>query len=264
MTSFSEVRRKSIDGLIVTSHDFQNIAKHVFSEYDDSQQSFHGHADFSIELEREDGVRLKGASLSLLNEGATILEKRIIRAAIYFRDFSSGRKISISLNHEGFAYTSRSYLEVEGKDRSWVNGQLAILDGIISGIQTQSHIVKRYKWFFAIFLGIPIGYPYLDLLGLYTYFDSFIGGNENEPILSENGDNHSQRLLIAMLSLLIGFLPAYVIMGTIQSALWPSIEIQIGPPHRFKEKRRRTVAAWLISLIIIPVLLAVFLRIFLG
>lgn len=249
MPDFSESRNLPIDGFIINIRNLQSIASYIFSEYEKHSGFNNNSRQFSITLEREDGVILKSVSPSILNEGAVTSESRIISVYVQYRDYMIEQSISISLRHQGSIFSLPSHIDVEGKDRSWVNGQISVLAGIIRGFESQNNVVKRFRVLLSLLLGVPIGFGWVDavmqLFGNSIWNDS---GEVNQIFV----ENPTLRLLVIICtSAIVGFIPSYILLRELQRKLWPSVEIQVGPEHHFSEKRNRRRASW-IAFVLIP------------
>lgn len=250
--STRETRLLQISDRVVQIDNLRAIANHIYREYEKSFAQENSNCSFSILLTREDKVELNSSSPSIIDENVITSESRTESVGIRYNDYMTDQSIHLSLEHGDIFTRFHNMIEIVGEDREWVNGQLRVIEDIINGFEPQNKFFKKFSLPLTFMLSFPFGYLVVWLILFFILIDPKDSVESSSHLVSALKENQILQITYAGFAMAIcGWIPASSIVNAMKK-LWPSIELQIGPPHGFHKKRRRRNVITTISVILIP------------
>jgi hypothetical protein len=247
------ISRENVIKLIDYFFNTYNVLK---SEYKKFTLSFHTYDNEVYEIE----------NTKPLIEDSVIDIKRIHSIKVSLIDYRNEKEILLNLTQGDDKWSNN--LTLESKDEEWVNNQKIKLEDLIKTWTPQGNYYSKYKDYLLSFLSICVGLIIIRIMA-----NTGSAGNENE--VAEQGKfllfidkmidlvPFTKYILLMLLSWIVGIFPVFFLMwfkiDTYLTSLWPPIEFDFGPEHYKYSKRKRKAIGLIITLIVIPILLNVFL-----
>lgn len=214
-------------------------------------------ASIEFQINCFDLSSFRSADINIFSEASPINNRRVQSVEVTFT-FKELKKIHFRLSHGSYDDDIQTnYFEISGVDNLWVNGITGRFNETLHTIRDQDAFLKKNKkltMITSLILGTISFIILIDFLNK--------GTNGYVPILSRflkyKGFEDSIDMVIA--ASFFGGLIGAIIGGKTNErvdALWPSIELQIGPEHTFTEKKRRQFYFLIASLIVIPLTLTI-------
>jgi hypothetical protein len=201
-----------------------------------------------------DGSSFESNGIELFSDNSIVTKKSISSISLIFSYYPTDSKIEISLEHA--ASQNWNFVCIRGTDSKWVNGTIKEIEETIESFAPQTSFILRHKRWVKIVLALGIGQIFIYLLRFlllassdptptspsrfWNRVDIFI---HNYPFI--------KYIIKYLFIYILGYSPALVVYDKIQ-ALWPSVELQIGPEHSFVEQQRRQAFMSVVVLGIIP------------
>lgn len=255
-----ETRRLDINWRVFSKFDIRRLAQILESAFQVAKKAKH-HSSLSFHLYCQGGISYESDSVSILEDEGPLDIKRTISIQMTFYDYEEERRIDVSLR-EG---NHNSDLSVRGTDKNWVQGNFTSLLETIESVQPQDTFFLRHKGIIYHVISLGVGsLIYLILEFLITRFiepiknpSEFVMGIRN--FLATNLWAYFLIQIFDRWLMGLGF--AYFIRESLIK-LWPEIEFDFGPDHMNKQKIRKQRIKSVVSLVIIPLLIDFFLRIY--
>lgn len=190
-------------------------------------------------LEAKDDSAFESSSSSIFGESSLIEKKAIHRINMRFYSSNLSKNIEIQLLHTE-NQDKENYIIVSGDNPIWVSGVLAKFAELLETSQPQPRVQSLLSTSMLVLLII------LNIL----YF------RITWPFVDPNVKNDFLRLLYALGFPLASILYNSYCEGYIKK-IFPSVELQTGPEHMQIPKQKRIKLAYIFSVIIIPIILAI-------
>jgi hypothetical protein len=210
---------------------------------------------FNVEITSSDNSRYSGPLEDIMDKGGILENKKITEISLYFAEPVFNSSILIRIRHSEY---DSSYVVIEGKDRTWVNGTTRIFEDFLSDCKNQPKIVKKLQWLIILFSIIFFNLLLLNLIELIVNKILIISRSKIDHF-SIYGDWNA--ILFFLGISLITMFPSISIYQWIEE-LWPKIEIQTGKDFQNIEKVKRKKLWVILSIIIIPSIISFLFRIF--
>lgn len=208
-----------------------------------------------------DDTAFESETLDILDD--TVVEiKRPVKVEFEFWCYEQNRRISLSITHGQGDYGNE--LRITADDPAWLNDNFSRLTDLINGAQPQSSWLTTLQWIFYILITIGIG-SFINnfIVILLSSLEPSQFSQSNQEILEKFKYafiiDRTWANWLAYFSL--GWLMALPITGWLISA-WPNIELDFGLDHLKTEKKKRTRITFVVTLIVLPVVLSIFIDFF--
>lgn len=255
-------RSGPIKNKVFTMQDLSRIAKliigfkeQISSEIKDERDAKQTRLICIIEC--DDNTTIENDDFNVFIEDEMNGFSRVVSIDIKLRNHRSDHYIWLALDSE----KGYGKLTVESKDRDWADAKYTQLMHAIELVKKQENWYTRNQRLIFHLASISLGIiPYFVVLSIAGLFISPIE-NPNEKVLAVKTFFSENSWVIYILTLLawwsLGNLWAILLTRWV-SKLWPSIEFDFGPEHLNLTKARRTRLGLASTLVIIPLLLAIF------
>jgi hypothetical protein len=235
MEEITQTRIYRISSRIITTDDLNKLASEIFTNKTQNPTG-----TFEIELQADDESTYSGRDLTLF-ASQNLSTKYFTKVMIKYRCYKVhilNQSVSLNLNHGDSKSDNR--ILVEGIDSNWVNGHIRRLSEIVESFSPQNEFVSKYSLPIAILITFVCALP--------------IAQTFNFLLKKSLGDILYEPSLVPPLftGIFVGSIIASAVVFRLKG-LWPSIEFQIGPAHRFQQKRRRQAVIWFLTTIILPI-----------
>lgn len=238
-----ETRRFKILGRRVTLHNVLTVAKIL--ERQRATDSSDKYAETSFSARCTDDSAFRSQSSALFEASSTLSKKAVERIELEYRN-SAKTRISVDLAHGNSS--SQNEILISGTDGIWVNGMLNELSETFESFSPQSNFIRRFRGpimtVLAIGTGAAISWMLAHIIELVYTFPS-----GPPPAWAVNVSAILEHIPLGFYLLnyafywMTGLIPADLLYAKLE-ALWPSVELQIGPEHKQIERsRRKTIAA---------------------
>lgn len=261
MTKILETRMLQFDNKIISTKDAIFLAKILLDAYEKDQEKSGKSLTFSVVS--DDGASFQSKEVELFSDDSIIHTRRIVEIKMKFFNIYNNNSISVYIEH-----ASKVRVFVEGDDSVWVGGYTSKLNDAFNSMKPQVNLFKKHE----VWLNIVLLLAYSMLV---LYFLNLIDVWFPSKVESSTADNSLLMRVIYKMSemhIFIRYVAKYLlvmILGTMMGGfifipwmnykldkLWPSIEIQIGPEHKFVEKHRRTILYAIVLTCIVPILIS--------
>ena len=255
-----ETRRLNINWRVFSKSDIRRLAQVLDVALRAAKEQKH-HSSLSFQLYCKGGISYESDSASILDDDGPLDIKRTIAIQMTFYDYEMGGYIDVSLREGNYD----NDLSVRGAEKNWVQGTFTNLQEIIESIRPQDNFILRNRGI--VFHVISIGVGSLIFQIVYSLMSRIIEPIQNPSDFIIELRNFFKTNLWAYYIFEIfarwgnGLVLALYIREWL-IRLWPKIEFDFGPDHMNKLKVRRQRIWSVASLVIIPVLIDIFLRIF--
>ena len=248
MAEIRESRYSKIENRIVTREGVFKLASLVHQEYLSAKQGTK-HCSVSYMVTCSDNSSFESEDPSIFDKESFLISKKVETIEITYHQYETNSYINISLRH-GSDYGNS--ITVRGTDSTWVNGITKKLEEAVDSFQPQNTFVKKHKWMFNVIFGLSLGAIFIWIIMIIPSDPP-----KDQPpawvmVLRSLFERFPPLRLIFkyLLGLPVGIFPASLLTEKL-IALWPSIEIQVGPDHTLLEKKRRK---WILNVVIMGVL----------
>lgn len=256
-------RKLTIKDRVIALENLQRLASIIGDQqHEASEAGAHSSASFAIGF--ADETRIEVDNPSVLSDDILSRPARPVRVDFEFYNYEKGRRINLELRHGSRPWDSS--MRIDGEDRAWVDAQFFSLKEVVEAARPQSTLVRRHQSLIlhASALGIgTLGQFAIDVL-IGTVLVRF-GLLEGIQPLGE--DSRLREIMISLGPFLYVMLwlwrwllglawGAFAIRSWLLD-LWPSVEFSFGPGHHQVELQRRRRLAAIISLVAIPIAIAI-------
>ncbi|OGT97598.1 MAG: hypothetical protein A2X80_10015 [Geobacteraceae bacterium GWB2_52_12] len=254
-------RRLAIDGRVVTKNDVRRIAR-IFDEVFQAALKAGNRPILSFKLYCEDRVSYESDSLELFNDDGPIDLKRTYLIEMELFVYDLGRYIDFELRHG----EKNGNLSVSGNDKDWVQGTFTTIHEIIETIKPQTNLVLKHRTITLHLIALGIGYlTYLIFeLFIFRFVDLSTWSNATTEKIAIFFIAHPILFFVYVYVLskwLSGIFYAILVRRWLFE-LWPNIEFDFGPDHFNKSKIIRQRIGIVLSLIVLPIVLELFIGLF--
>lgn len=253
----------TIKDRVFSLQDLQRVANIIGDQQREAREAG-AHSSGSYAIDFADETRIEVDEPSVLGDELLARPARAVRVEFEFYNYEHGRRIHFALRHGNNPWDNS--LRIVGEDRAWVDAQFVALKEAVETAQPQAIIVRRHQGLIlhASALGIgTLGQLAIDIL-IGTVLVRF-GILEGVQPLEDNS-----RFRAAIINLgpflyvilwlwrwLLGLLWGAFAIRSWLLDLWPSVEFSFGPGHHHVEAQRRRRLAAVISLVAVPIAVAV-------
>jgi hypothetical protein len=208
---------------------------------------------FKVEITSSDNASYTGLVEDLIEQDNILENKNITEISMLFSESIFDSLISVKLRHSDY---QSSYVVVEGKDRTWVNGTTKIFQDIFHDCKNQPKIVRKAQWIVII---ITISLLNFFSLNLIEFIINKVFIISNPKMLPFNIYSDWTAIIFFLSISLITMFPAISLYQWLEN-LWPKVEIQTGKDFLKVEKTKRNKLWMILSVIIIPFLISFLFR----
>jgi hypothetical protein len=246
-----ETRQLAVRQRVVTLTAVRQLAERLSDEYE-ATAGDHDRPDLSFSVACDDGSAFESSDVALFAPDSVVSKKRVERVTLLFRNYPARASIEIKLAH-GDSQHGNSVV-VYGLDSTWVNGTLKQLEETIASFPPQNTFVARHTTLVTTTIALGLGSLFVWTVRLIV---ARAVGHPAVPATKDATDVLIDRfpallyLIQYGFSYLIGMFPAWTIVDRLK-ALWPDVELQIGPEHSQIQKKRRLVLASVMVLGVLP------------
>lgn len=248
----TESRVVSIQNKIIKLSDVRKLAQIIVEEASKFQLDEKEHR-IKFSATCFDGSIFSSKDVALFSDDSVLNSKRIESINLILSCYYADEVIDIGLKHNNSPY-NYSKINIKGNNSNWVNGVLKRLEDLVESFQPQNNFLSTYQLHLKTITAISIGLIYIFLISLIPAEPS---KNPEEWVKHLNNFIHQQPLfgyfMKYFFALLMGWAPASYIIDKLK-ALWPIVEIQIGPEHTYIEVKRRKLIAVTFIVGIVPLI----------
>lgn len=258
MTRVKESRKFSFGNKILKLEDVYEIARILNTEYSKAK-SEESSSTINFTVVCENGTSYESADIDIFSPKSIVNSKKPSSIQLYFLKYDSDARIRISFRKEYDSEYSENSIFVEGYDSNWVNGVLGRILERIESIEPQNPNKKLYLNLIHFASAILVGRILMAILLILPFDKPDESKMTATTLLIRHfiqANAFTFNLTIYLFGFCLGILPAFLIRGYF-GKLWPYLEFQIGPAHELDESRKRAKFRNLITLIIIPLILAI-------
>lgn len=208
-------------------------------------------------ISSNDRTSYESESLDLFEDGGIIDLKRIVSIEMTFHNYNLDQYINLDIVHKG---SYRDGLIIQSADRNWVSGTFTAFSDLINSVTPQKNWFIEHRTFILHLLSFGIGFIIYYLLYLLIY-------RHIEPIKNPSGNILAIRQFFEKFPILLKLIDLFLtwLMGIPWAInvrawfleLWPKTEFDFGPEHMKSEKQKRLRIGLVLSMAIIPTLLAI-------
>jgi hypothetical protein len=252
------IKTGRIRAIILTPEKVKEIAQQFYDEYERDIKQI-GEKDYfspslKFILRSEDGTQYEDKDMSMFLENGVLNIRKIVSVEMrYFYTRKDDKDISIGLYHSvDPEYANR--ISVSGLDEKWVNGTFSGLQEILKNCERQkTFLANHYVLVRLLFLACFVFSLYVISGFLFDLIAKFITFSSAETL-------HLVRLISIGVICLSG-MPIWAdqasTLATKIGALYPDVELLVGPEHLQREARKRRRLLSLLSIVLIPTLISI-------
>jgi hypothetical protein len=262
-----QTRRQQIRQKIFKLDDLKRIAS-VFDEQARLAKKSDHHHTVEYTVHFADDTSFESDTPAILDDPAVEI-RRPVKVEFDFNNYRSNRRISFSVTHGSSEYGNEFLIRAD--EDKWLNDVFMRLEEFIGGAETQSFWFAKHPAVLMNLIALGLGsliYLVLDVL-VYA-FAFFVIHAPLEISLSESTGEKLQALRAFLdngkfLLYLGGWLWKWI-CGWVWGAIpltnwllgaWPNIDLDFGADHLKIEKKKRERIKVALTMIIIPVVLAI-------
>ena len=154
MSDIIESKTVNIEGIIVSLENIRRLSKIVFDIYN-SDRNDDGFDVIKFEATCFDNSTFSSRSIDIFSDNSALASKRVSRVSIIYKSLTTDNTIDISISHGHNSYLN--YIKISGTDRTWVNGNLNILEEVIFSFDKQNRSIFKYRKYIEFTLAMCIG-----------------------------------------------------------------------------------------------------------
>ena len=237
-SKITESRVLRIQWRIVRMEDVRRLAETIREEF------LAESAQFNVNVRCGKETAFTSHDLSLFQEDTILFAHRVTRIEIEGRDYTLSKRVECEIVH---GVSDLSVLQVSGPDSNWVNGLLSRLQSVVEQMPKQNQWITKFWWAWLIPGSIAVGSVVFYATNWMT--EVMVG----HPVEISNF-SASQKSVVLGVCFLLGCV-GILNLALLLKPLWPSVEIEIGPPHLLVERRRRKPLITIFSVVVIPLFL---------
>lgn len=251
------IKSAPIRSVILTPQKVKEIARQFYDEYerDLKQKGEKDYFPLSLKfiLRSEDGTQYEDKDMSVFLENGVLNTRKIVSVEMRYYNGKDDKDISIGLYHSvNPDYANQ--ISVSGLDENWVNGTF-------TGLQDTLKNCEKQKTFFANH-GVLVRLSFLVcfVFSLYVISGFLFDLIVKFITFSSAKTQHSVRLISIGVICLSGISIWAELTSTLATkieALYPNVELLVGPEHLQREARKRRRLLSLLLIVIIPTLISI-------
>lgn len=247
-----------ISGVVVKQENIRELANIIHKEYT-KKSNKDKHTKIEYILKSCDNNQYESENKDIFLKGGFLDSKGIIAIEMDYYNYEDDERIFIDIEHSNENRIFRNEITVSGHNEIWVNGVIKSIECCISNWKKQIEWPYKFKWPLIILFAIGIGLLYLNFLEfLFRYIVVL------QPVSPKPEWTISLRPIMMFIYYLAGFafgyFPASYLMSKI-CELYPEVEFDIGPEHLKKEKVRRKKIFMIITVGLLPLIIAVIIEV---
>lgn len=256
-----QTRRLRIRQRIFRIDDLKRIAG-VFDDQARLATKSDHHHKVEYTLHFADDTSFEGDTPALLDD--TVVQiKRPVKVEFDFCNFKLERRISFSVTHGHSEYGNGFW--VSANEETWLNDNFIKLESFVKGAEPQLFWFSRHPFILANLLALGVG-----CLGMFLIdgFWSFVGPPQINFSQSSLAKLKTLHTFIAAHQIwfylfdwfwkwLFGWLWGAVSIANWFLSAWPNIDLDFGANHLKIEKKRQKKIVVVMTLIVVPILLAI-------
>ena len=238
--------------VVVTRDDVWELAQRLWQTYTRASSTGND-ASLEVVVLTADGAQYESSDLTLLEEGGVLDRRTPTGIDIEYRDTSQKRRITISMRRQNLWGMRHSEARVTGTDETWVRGTAAWIDDHVRRWKKQTDWPRRYRTVLTTGIAAAFGILFARALQLAFAYAITLQLIPAAPELP-----HTLPSLALAISYFSGFAvmlgPATSIVARIQ-ALYPPVELAMGPEHLRAENAKRTQLYKLMLWVVAPLVI---------
>jgi hypothetical protein len=257
-----------ISGVVVTPANIWELANRINDEYkkdiENCNEGEKSRLRIAFILNSFDGTQYESQDITMLSADGILSTRKIISVEISYRVTFMDKSINVRLFHSSQKSRYNS-VQIKGCDEVWTNGVLTSIKEIITTWKKQNPRYKKYRTPLVCFGAITIGWSLRSIL-------YFIGETLRKIThINISVSNETLQLLKStspLLTLLdyaayfgLGLFAITAALNKIDD-LFPDVEFLTGPEHMQTESLKRKRLYKIITVVILPLLIAILIRIF--
>jgi hypothetical protein len=265
MTSYVVQETASIQpsGIVVGLGDLRQLATLLFDIVARAPcNAGSGQAAPDVEVVAKGGVRFSGATLDLFDDDGPLANRALVEIAITYHDWKSHTSVAMKLEEttKVYSWSQSNKLSISGSDATWVHGSFKQMTDALERIPPQ----VKWPWWKRIaiiaLVAIVITLPGFFLKLIIVRQDQLVsfGRLHGHRVEYLNASTSAEifGLIVFLLFEVTGIISGGIISEKIV-ALYPSVELRIGPSHLNPRLRRRKQMQFLITAVLIPLIVSV-------
>jgi len=226
-------KKLNITNLIIKTDNIRELAQKIYEEYEKDADSDRKSINFI--LRGVDGTQYESDNKEIFSHNGILDTRRIIEIEMRYTNYTNDKRIYIQLSHTVEDYKWANYILVSGSDELWVNGVIKSFEDIISNWEKQVNWPHKYSWLLIMVFAVGIGLSFASLALNLLYFIS-------------------TDVIITTASV-FGLSLAWYIVNKLKE-LYPVVELRTGPEYAQVEVRKRKKLYIIISIVVIPLVIA--------
>ena len=251
------VKSASIRGVVITPQNIKELAQVVFNEYErdyaGADERGRLYLNLRFTLNSADGVQYEDNNMSLFLDDGILNTRKIMSIELWYHSAKDDKIISVGIFHSENPDSS-NVVRISGHDEGWVNGIFTKLQEVVGNFKVQT----------------LLSFVQFSLLGLLFVSCFIIGswmlapvlGNLVTRVISFTGEAQKSATIGTIVLIFRSIGIALSMMGGFElakkiDALYPNVELLVGPQHRQVEAIRRRRLYGLLAIWIIPSVLAI-------
>lgn len=245
-------KKIQIKNKVFTKNDIFLLSKVFQDEHDKNNQDEYKNLTYTLKCDFENEHQFNSLD-ELKNSNKLDLKKvSVIEIELYTHHTEN---INLSIEHI-IDDSIHNKIIVKGPNELLVNGLIGKFSEILESVRPQKTLLNEYENSFLGLVAVAIGY-------IIIFIIAFFINNPNPPIQEAETsvflkaiENNLILEYAVKISVywFIGITFAIIIKEK-SLKLWPSIEFDFGPEHLKKEKKKRNVYIFIITILIIPFLI---------
>jgi hypothetical protein len=249
MSPIKETRQIAFKDIVVKPEDVRTLAKVMT----DAAEAFKK-PKLSFEVQAEGGRSYESETVELFEKGGVLDTKQILSIELLFTDHETGSRIRINLTHGRAGDGYSNYLEVIGRNSTWVHGTTRKLEETLSEFEEQASWPRKWEIPLKIVAAFGIGRAWVALQDFVMFHVIHIQPVTPRPHWVDAAMPYVSVILWG-LSFGIGLFPSIFLTNKLLE-LWPSVELRMGREWAQLSKTRRDRLWLFFTIAVLPLLIA--------
>lgn len=215
----------------------------------------------------DDKTSFESDSQKIFDDTSIINAKRPIKVEFNFSNYSLERRMYFTIEHGNSEYNNKLIITGDGKD--WVNDNFITIKELIEVATPQKCLIRKHIIILISLIALGMGSIVAIIINLIIDCLSIAPINVANSsyrifqFLHEISSSHKNLFYVLgwVNRWLIGIMLGAVPVSKWLLDAWPIVELDFGAEHLKKEKARRKRIWAIISLVIIPIILTIFIDI---
>ena len=253
-----KTRQLVLSNKIFSIKDLQKIAT-VFEKQANLSGRAKRHFTVSYRVDFSDRTSVESDNSEVLSEDVIHAPSRPISITFRFHDLKLNRDLSFSISHGDYEYGN--FFTIKSEENAWLSENFLAVKELIDAVEPQTFWFKNHPTITLNLIALGLGTAYQTAINIAL---DFLMADKIIPIISsvsisKDTIHFFRPFLFAYIwfwHLILGYLWGAFSVRRWLFNLWPNIEFSFGKQHLLLEKQRRARLISVMTLIILPVLLA--------